>query len=140
MDSKYTEYFFALKKVWTLHVNNNFCESPDIPSGFSESLCRHLLNLDRTNSPNDACDSIDEIEIKATGTNEGKTTISQINKFDYLIWMHFDFNDNEVSLYKLPYLMFNLDGTKTRKSIRLLTIVKNNNILPNLYKFELNKT
>jgi len=140
MDNKYTEYYYALRKVWVLHINNNFGETPDIPSGFSEPLCRDLLNLDLTNSSNDARDSTDEFEIKATGTKEGKTTISQINKFNYLIWMYFDFNNNEVSIYKLPYLMFNFDGTKTRKSIRLLTIVKNNNILPDIYKFEPIKT
>ncbi len=71
MDSLYSDYYFALKQVWVLHRENNFGKSPDIPSGFSESLCKHLFNLEDTNTrDNDARNTEGTIEIKATGTHE----------------------------------------------------------------------
>ena len=135
MDQRYIDYYFSLKNVWQLHVRNNFGKSPDIPSGFSESLCRHLFDLDKTNTINDASNSEDEIEIKATGTHEGKTTISRSNDFKFLIWMYFDFNKDELKTYKLSRHMFDLDKGIGRKSIRLRTIIKNNTIDPEIFKF-----
>ncbi len=137
MDSLYSDYYFALKQVWVLHRENNFGKSPDIPSGFSESLCKHLFNLEDTNTrDNDARNTEGTIEIKATGTHEGKTTISRVNHFHTLIWLFIDFENDLVRTYKIPYEIFDLDGKQGRKSIRLLSIVSANSILPQEFKFE----
>lgn len=137
MDPLYSSYYFALKNLWVLHRINNFGNSPDIPSGYSESLCKYLFNLEDTATrENDAQSSVGAIEIKATGTHEGKTTISKSNHFETLIWLFFDFGNDLVKTYKIPYGKFNLDGSEGRKSIRLLTIVNDNKIVPMEFKFK----
>ena len=130
IDTKYIEYFFALKKVYTLHKKYNFGISPDIPSGYSESLCRSLFHLSPTDTQkNDAQKSNgDLVEIKATGTQEGKTTISTKGEFTELIWLYFDFENNLIKTYTIKKENFELDSKKDRKSIRLKTIVETNNI------------
>lgn len=130
MNTKYVEYFFALKTVYSLHKKCNFGKSPDIPSGYSESLCRSLFNLSTTDTrKNDAKKSNgDLVEIKATGTKEGKTTISTTGEFKELIWLYFDFENNLLKTYTIGKENFELDGKKDRVAIRLKTIVENNNI------------
>ena len=138
-EEKYNSYFFALKCVFNLHKKHKFGKSPDIPSGFSESLCRHILELlkgsDRTN------DAVDHdgvrFEIKATGTKEGKTTISNNNEFDLLIWMFVDFENNSVCVYKLPRRLFCMSDKQGRSSITLSSIASKNGINPELYIFHL---
>lgn len=136
MDSKYIEYFYALKSVWLLHTQYGFGTSPDIPSGYSEALCKHIYKLDKTETrENDARNSSGTVEIKATGTHEGKTTISNSNQFKTLYWMFFDFKSDSVIIYEMPREYFNLNGEKGRRSIRLLSIAKKNNIVPQEFKF-----
>ena len=141
MESKYINYFFALKAVWSLHQEYGFGESPDLPSGFSESLCKSLFNLDESDSrEQDAICSSGTVEIKATGSHEGKTTMSKSSNFDNLIWMFFDFKNDLLKVYKLPRSLFELDGSSGRKSIRLATLVKKNQVEPQIYRFSANNS
>lgn len=136
-EEKFNKYYSAMKGLYLLHRAYNFGKSPDIPSGFSESLGRHLLSAskgeDRTHDaicPNGSC-----IEIKATGTNAGKTTISNSNRFDVLVWMSFDFEKDMVHLYEMPYVIFAITSGTGRRSISLGTLAKKENILPKSYQF-----
>lgn len=139
MESKYINYFFALKVVWSLHQEYGFGESPDLPSGFSESLCKSLFNLDESDSrEQDAVCSSGTVEIKATGTHEGKTTMSKSSSFDNLIWMFFDFKNDLLKVYHLPRSFFELDGSPGRKSVRLASLVKKYNVEPRIYSFSVN--
>lgn len=137
-EEKYNAYFFALKSVFGMHREYKFGKSPDIPSGFSESLCRHILNLQKSNDrTHDAINTKSElIEIKATGSKEGKTTISNKNKFDLLIWMFVDFENDSVNVHRFNRDMFSLSGNSDRKSISLSGIAKRNAIVPDIYSFQ----
>jgi len=100
-------------------------------------LCRYLINAsegtDRTH------DAISEdgkrIEIKSTGTIEGKTTISNSNYFDLLVWVFIEFEKDKVHIYEMPRSVFSLSGGIGRKSISLGSFAKNNNINPTIWNF-----
>ena len=138
-ERKYCSYYFALKSVYVLHKEYAFGKSPDIPSGFSESLCKSLLRLnngsDRTYDAIDMCGN--RVEIKATGSVEGKTTINNSNEFESLIWLFIEFDTDSVHLYKLPRSVFELTGGNKRSSISLKSIVNKNNINSEIYTFTL---
>ena len=101
-------------------------------------MCRNLIGaserLDRTH------DAITpdgkRLEIKATGTMEGKTTISNSNEFDLLVWMFIDFDKDIVNIYELPRDFISLSGENRRKSISLGSIVKSRGINPTIYAFQ----
>lgn len=137
-EEKYNLYFFALKSVFDLHRECGFGKSPDIPSGFSESLCRHILNLQKSNDrTHDAVSTKGErIEIKATGSKEGKTTISNKNEFDLLIWMFVDFENDSVKFHRFYRDMFCLSNESNRRSISLSSIAKSNVVVPEIYSFQ----
>lgn len=136
-DPKYQEYYFALKKLYELHRKHCFGKSPDIPSGFSEELCRFLLGA--TNGQDRTHDAITVdgkfLEIKATGSPQGKTTISNANKFDILAWLYIDFDSNTVYIYQLERSLFSLSGDKKRSSISLRGIAMDAGIQPTIYGF-----
>ena len=138
-ERKYCSYYFALKSVYVLHKEYAFGKSPDIPSGFSESLWKSLLRLnngsDRTYDAIDMCGN--RVEIKATGSVEGKTTINNSNEFESLIWLFIEFDTDSVHLYKLPRSVFELTGGNKRSSISLKSIVNKNNINSEIYTFTL---
>jgi hypothetical protein len=79
------------------------------------------------------------VEIKATGTEEGKTTISTKGEFKELIWLYFDFENNVLKTYTIEKEKFEIDSKKDRKSIRLKTIVEKNNIDSVDFTFNLQK-
>jgi len=133
MPRNFSTYFFALKKVWELHTKLGFGETPNIPSGFSERLCRHLFKL--PNPTNRVFDAGNNTEIKATGSVYGRSTISNSANFSVLYWLYFDFANDSVQIYKLPIDCFRLKGGKGRSSIRLAKIVKDHNITPQIIKF-----
>ena len=137
-DDRYLQYFAALKQLYTLHTSFNFGKSPDIPSGFSESLTKHLLQLDSgIDRTHDALDSNGQrVEIKATGSKEGKTTISNSNEFDILIWIYIDFESNALKLHRIPRKLFQLSGQRGRSSITLSKIAEGNNIAAEIYMFK----
>lgn len=137
-DAKYITYFYALKKVHDLHREYGFGKSPDIPSGFSESLCRHLTNSSKaTVRSHDAISSDGKhFEFKATGTIEGKTTISNSNDFDILFWIFIEFDKNVANIYEMPRALFSFTGAGGRKSISLGAIAKSKGIVPTVYEFQ----
>lgn len=136
-EEKFCTYYFALKKVYELHRKYDFGKTPDIPSGFSEALCRQILSLDRGDDrSHDAIDRDGKrIEIKATGTSEGKTTISKSNEFDILFWIYIDFDSNSANICELPRNLFELNGESGRKSITLRTVASKSNIEPSIHYF-----
>lgn len=137
-EEKYCSYYFALKNVYQLHKQYAFGKSPDIPSGFSESLCRHILNLTKgSDRTHDAVDvDGNHVEVKTTGSPEGKTTISNSNSFDILAWIFIEFDTDSAHLYKLPKELFSLKGGSGRSSISLKSIAVKNNIDPETYLFK----
>jgi hypothetical protein len=137
-DKKFTSYYFALKKLYELHRKYEFGKSPDIPSGFSEMLCRHILSLDRgSDRTHDAIDNDqNKIEIKATGTPQGKTTISYTNKFDILFWVFIEFDTDSAHIYEFQFKHFDLNGERGRKSITLRSIASQNNIKAVIHYFK----
>ena len=137
-DIKYQEYYFALKNVYKLHRQYGFGKSPDIPSGFSESLCRFLLGAEKgSDRTHDGITPEGKsLEIKATGTPEGKTTISNSNDFDILAWVYINFENDTASIYKLQRSLFNISGGNGRKSITLSGIVKSAGVQPTVYAFK----
>ena len=138
-DNRYREYFFALRRVNTLHRSFGFGRSPDIPSGFSESLARHLLNLNvGTDRTHDAIDRDGRrCEIKATGSPEGKTTISNNNEFEDLIWLYFDFERCSLHVHRIPRALFQLSGKGGRSSISLSAVARSNGITADVFTFDI---
>ncbi|WP_374437236.1 hypothetical protein [Inhella sp.] len=138
MEEKYREYYFALKKLYELHRKFKFGESPDIPSGFSEQLCRALLGLevglDRTHDAVTEAKTI--YEIKATGSPQGKTTISNANEFAILAWIYIDFESDTALIYLLPRALFDLSGKEGRRSISLKGIAKKAGVQAVTYRFQ----
>jgi hypothetical protein len=134
---EYSVYYFLLKRLAELHKKFAFGATPDIPSGFSENLCRHLLQLKKPKGRTvDAVDASGlEIEIKATGSSTGQTTISSCAKFDILIWINIDFQNDCAYIYKIPYTCFSISGEKGRKSIAIGGIARKNSIDPFVYCF-----
>ncbi len=139
--SNFITYYFKFKELWELHQKYGFGNAPDLPSGFTEQLCRKLLNLTKNGSNEfDAVDDKNKYEIKATSSKEGKTTINFRSEFDFLIWSYFSLEDNKIYLYKIPYKNFKpkfdeLKKTKNgdikRASITLSEYLKNIN--PQVY-------
>ena len=129
---KYIEYYNLFKNVVALHKNLNFGNNPSIPSVFSESLVRHLMNYSKYTGPGKKFDAeLDNkyIEIKATGTKSGTTTINKESlsddKFGFLIWIYIDFNEDKVSIKKIlkDNLLSEAEAdSKRRESITLSRI------------------
>lgn len=134
---RFNQYYFALKEVYLLHVENGFGESPDIPSGFSEALCRQLRGLSECEGREiDAvCPERKKYEIKATGTAAGKTTISKKARFDVLLWLHIDFKNDALWIYDIPFAVFELPGGDGRKSVTLSCYVAQHKIGAVIYQF-----
>ena len=137
IEERFNHYYFALKEVYLLHVENGFGVSPDIPSGFSEALCRQLRGLFECEGREvDAvCSKDRRYEIKATGTAAGKTTISKKAVFDVLLWLHIDFENDILWIYDIPFDVFELPGGDGRKSVTLSSYVERHNIGAESYQF-----
>lgn len=137
IEKRFNQYYFALKEVYLLHIKNGFGVSPDIPSGFSESLCRQLRGLSKCEGREvDAvCPERKKYEIKATGTSAGKTTISKKALFDVLLWLHIDFETDTLWIYDIPFAVFELPGGDGRKSVTLSSYVARHKIGAVSYRF-----
>lgn len=80
---------------------------PNIPSLYSESLCRFLYNMKKSNIKEyDAIFEENRIEIKATSSNSGTTTINPYSKFDFLYWLYIDVETDHLQVTKIPYKNF----------------------------------
>jgi hypothetical protein len=53
-----------------------------------------------------------------------------------LIWAFIDFENDSVSLYKLPKLLFSFTEKKGRKSITLASVAKKAAVAPQIYTFQ----
>ncbi len=103
---KYVEYYFKFKELTVLHRGLGFGDNPPLPEVFTQDICRHLYKLGKWEDRKaDAKDSNGKaIEIKATGTPSGTTTIDMnaINnlgdRFAGLYWMYFDLDNDEIEI------------------------------------------
>lgn len=137
IERRFCAYYYALKEVYRLHIENGFGRSPDIPSGFSEALCRQVLGLSKCDGRDyDAvCSDGLRYEIKATGTPEGQTTISKSSEFDVLVWLVIDFQNDAVHITEIPYAAFDLQGGDGRQPVRLSRIANQHQLRPETYLF-----
>lgn len=104
IEDDFLEYYKCLKQLVSLHKKNEFGKNPPIPEVFSEKLCRHLCNLIPSNTRDFDANTVDnnKIEIKATGTETGTTTINLNVEIDDLYWLVFDFDSDELKITKIP--------------------------------------
>jgi len=133
-------YYNQFKELYKLHVKLNFGRAPDMPSGFSEKLCRKIFDLEKSDSKDyDAIDlSKNKIEIKATSSISGQTTIKTKMHFDNLYWMDFDLENYDLFVSILPKKLFNSyeSSLKDRESISL-KLIRDNNKNVEKYKIDL---
>lgn len=104
-ESDFVEYYLCLKNLICKHRYFGYGKSTRLSEGFTESLCRYKLGLYTIKDRQyDAIDSNEKlIEIKSTYDNIGTTTISTKAEFDYLLWMAFNIERDEISIYKISY-------------------------------------
>jgi len=107
--NKLIEYYKKYKKLAICHKNLYGDEkSPDIPSLFSEDLCRELLGLSTSD-----CNKYDGIkdnnyyEIKATCLPNNKTTFSKDSKPDKIVWMSIDVYNDKLIIYYIKKSFIN---------------------------------
>lgn len=123
-EKEFVEYYAALKTLIIKHRELGYGKSTRLSEGFTESLCRHRFQLYTiTGKEYDAIDSNDKlVEIKSTYDNNGNTTISTSAKWDYLLWMAFNIEENKVNVYKIEYKTLKSElenNSKSRMSIML---------------------
>lgn len=103
-----SSYYKKYRELYELHNKLGFGNAPDLPSGFSEHLCREIYGFKK--SENKECDAIDSngnrIEIKATSSCYGQTSISSLINFDYLYWLYFDLEKNILTVSIFPEILF----------------------------------
>lgn len=126
---KYIEYFFKFKILRSLHRELNFGENPPIPEVFSQNICKYLYRLSSwSDRKADAKDSFGRaIEIKATGTKYGTTSIDikvirQLkDQFAGVYWLYFDFDNDVLYVTFLPKSRFEHiePSKKPRENVRL---------------------
>jgi hypothetical protein len=128
--TKYCKMYWALKEVHALTSSYQF-GSGYLPQIFTESLCRYLFGLSHYQKGDKKFDAIERkgetVEIKATLTNTGFTTINPTSKFTYMYWMHFNFNKNKLYVYKIKGEYFYtskyiLDIIKSNESSKRVTV------------------
>ena len=77
------------------------------PCLFSENLCKELLELKERNNgekDHDATDNCgNKYEIKATSSSKGTTTYNPKSTVKYLIWMFFDYANEEIVIKQIDY-------------------------------------
>ncbi|MBN1969394.1 MAG: hypothetical protein JXR48_03880 [Candidatus Delongbacteria bacterium] len=143
---KYVVYYRKFKELVKLHREFEFGLNPQLPSVFSEGLSKLLLDYSNwDNRDFDAKVDGKAVEIKATGSVEGTTTINlkkirkNKNNFAYLLWVYFDLDRDEILLKKITYENLEekiklIDNKKERESISLNLITST---LIAKYKFNL---
>lgn len=88
------EYYFKYIDLVKIHQRLKFGEAPRTSEGFTESLCSHLYGFTKAKNVKREYDLDDpvtnsKIEVKATVSDVGSTTINPIAQFDYLYWLIF---------------------------------------------------
>ncbi|MGR5961098.1 hypothetical protein ACT7DM_29325 [Bacillus cereus] len=79
----------------------------------------------------DAIFEENKIEIKATSSNSGTTTINPYSKFDFLYWLYIDVETDRLQVTKIPYKNFEelfstFDVKKDKKQKLRINICLNN--------------
>lgn len=129
----FKNYYKKYKELSTIHkeifgLGNN----PIIPSLYSENLCRFIYNMEKSDTKeSDAIIGNKIVEIKATTSKKGITTINPYRKFDVLFWLFIDVENDRMTVKKLPFKNFkeafaNVDlENDPRKKIRLNITLQN---------------
>ncbi|GEK30341.1 hypothetical protein KZO01_06500 [Kurthia zopfii] len=147
MDEKFREYYAFLKgfveKTIEFEFGNGF-----LPQKYTEGLCRNLFKLDKYNGKKfDAIKLADSgkketVEIKATLTNAGTTTLNIDSKFDWLYWMYFDFEKDRIEIYEIDgkELRGNPNFKKGKKNKRISVTLSHytKKATPKVYDFNEN--
>jgi hypothetical protein len=104
-EAEFIEYYKLLKELIDKHIEFGYGKSTRLSEGFTENLCRYLFDLYTIKDRKyDAVDSNNRlVEIKSTCNGIGTTTISTKSEFDYLLWLSFDINTDEIKVYKINY-------------------------------------
>lgn len=101
-------YYSKYKVLYSYHQQIfGKSKTPNIPVLFSESLCKRLYGMEKY--PGRECDAIlgdQKIEIKATTSASGTTTINPYKVFDMLYWLCLDVNNDCLKVAKIPYNNF----------------------------------
>ena len=136
-ESNYVEYYSLLKKLTILHRKFKFGRTPQIPLNFSESIAMYLCKL--TKIEGRTFDAIDvegnNIEIKATTSESGTTSINPNSKFDFLYWLFFNFDNDTITIKKGNYkknkkiLSKKIEADEKRSNISLCKYLKNESII-----------
>lgn len=105
-NEKFIKYYGILKEfiknTKEFDFGNGF-----LPQKYTEGLCRTLLDLEESQGKDfDAIKVVDSekketVEIKATLTKKGTTTLNIDKEFDWLYWMYFNFDNNELTIYEI---------------------------------------
>ncbi|AXY01307.1 hypothetical protein ACUSRQ_005100 [Vibrio harveyi] len=105
----FVAYYSKLKELTELHRKLKFGDNPQIAEVFSEQLTRSLFGYSKWGNKKFDAKTVDgfAVEIKATGTDKGKTTINiksfkkHAEEFSHLIWLYIDFDENQLSFKKI---------------------------------------
>lgn len=127
-EKDFIDYYNIFKQLSNKHKELGFGHSPRLSEGFTENLCRYILNLYKIKGRDyDAIDNLGKkIEIKATTSERGTVTINSDVEFDYLLWMYFDLAQDKLSIYKIEYREFKskFDVSSGRITINLYSLSK----------------
>jgi len=101
----FCRYYKQYKELSLIHQKLFISKArPNIPALYSESLCRFLFNMQKSNNKEyDAVLDDNQIEIKATSSKSGTTSINPYSKFDILYWLYFEVGKDCLSVTKIPY-------------------------------------
>ncbi|BCC09367.1 MULTISPECIES: hypothetical protein [Bacillus cereus group] len=151
-DEQYCEFYWAVKRKKDLAQQFGFGTGGALGSKFTESLCRYLYNLKTCDgSAFDALDGEKNVEIKATQSRSGTTSINMNVNFDILFWMHFDIDSDKLIIRKINGDIFRAaykkyypsqSTTDSRVNVTLNKVCKDlileAQIKEEIYKFEKN--
>lgn len=102
-DENLLKYYHCYKQLVRLHQEFEFGNNPPIPEVFSEKLCRSICNLLPSHTRDyDALNNNEKIEIKATGTEKGTTSINLTSEFDTVYWLVFDLDNDNLNITIIP--------------------------------------
>lgn len=135
----FIDYYRLFKALAKKHRDLGFGKSPRLAEGFTENLCRYLFKLYKIKGRDyDAIDNTgNNVEIKATTSEKGTVTINSDVEFDYLLWMHFDIDNDNLSIYKMPYSYFKEKFKLTYGRITIdLNSFKNKKTSKSVYKID----
>lgn len=98
------EYYWIRRDLYYKSKELKFNNIP-LPADFTEGLCNEIYEMKTAdNSTYKYVDSIDKngnlIEIKSTQQGNSTTTVSKEEKYDFLMWIHFDYDSNTFCIKK----------------------------------------